>query len=530
MSPRPAPWRAAAAGAVAAGAALAVTELVSAFDGAGSPSVVSAVGNRLVDAWAASLKDVAVALFGTGDKVALIVGIVVVALVVGGIAGLLERWRRGVGAVVFVAFGGIGIWAVATDARASVALLVAACGLGVAVGVATMFGLLAAAVARPGSPRPTSEPPVTAPTPQDPRDPGAGRRAFLVATGVAGATAAMVAVAGRGMRGFTGSGGPATATRALPGPAVTTPVPAGDLAAGVPGLSPYVTPNAAFYRIDTALIVPSLDASRWSMTIGGLTRRALTLTYDDLLAEDLVEVPITLSCVSNEVGGDLVGTAIWRGVPLARLLERAGVDPGAEQVLATSVDGFTAGFPLAALDGDRPALVAVGMNGEPLPARHGFPARLVVGGLYGYVSAVKWLREIRLTPWDGVDGYWIPRGWSKLGPIKTQSRIDVPTDGARVAAGPAAVAGVAWAPTRGIAAVEVSIDAGPWRPARLGAVASDATWVQWVLDGWVAEPGRHRIVVRAVDGDGVVQDPTIRPPEPDGATGWHAVTCVVPGP
>ena len=240
----------------------------------------------------------------------------------------------------------------------------------------------------------------------------------------------------------------------------------------------------------------------------------------------VVEQQVTLSCVSNEVGGDLVGNANWRGVPLADVLARAGVRSEATQVVGESADGFTAGFPLSvALDG-RPALVALGMNGEVLPVAHGFPCRLVVAGLYGYVSATKWLTELRLTRWEDEDGYWIPRGWSKEGPIKTQSRIDVPRPGMELPAGTVAVAGVAWAPTRGISAVEVRVDAGPWQPAELSAGPTDATWVQW-LYRWPAPPGRHRLTVRATDGDGAVQPAERSDVAPDGATGHHSIEVTV---
>ena len=235
---------------------------------------------------------------------------------------------------------------------------------------------------------------------------------------------------------------------------------------------------------------------------------------------------VTIACVSNDVGSDLVGNARWQGVPLRRLLERAGVQAGAGQVVGMSVDDFAAGFPIEALDGDRIALVAVGMNGEPLPVDHGFPARLVVAGLYGYVSATKWLSEIRLTTWEGFDGYWMPRGWSKLGPVKTQSRIDVPRPRSTIGPGPTPIAGVAWAPTKGIRRVEVQVDDGPWVDASLGDVVSDNTWCQWVTS-WDATPGEHRIRVRATDGTGEVQTERQMPVVPDGATGWHTVKTTV---
>ncbi len=292
----------------------------------------------------------------------------------------------------------------------------------------------------------------------------------------------------------------------------------------VPGISPYVTPAASFYRIDTALVVPQVDPARWKLQIGGLVDRPYALTYDELLAMDLVEETVTLACVSNNVGGRYVGNAVWRGIPLTTLLDRAGVQPAGAQVAGISVDGFDASFPTELARDGRTALLAIGMNGKPLPVEHGFPARLVVAGLYGYVSAVKWLREIRLVD-AGYDAYWIPRGWSKLGPIKTQSRIDVPR-GSKVTAGPQAIGGVAWAPGTGVSRVEVQIDDGEWQTCRLGDATSDETWVQWMLP-WEATPGRHRIRVRATDRSGSTQSGRPVDPAPNGAEGWHTVTVNV---
>nr|MBA3287491.1 molybdopterin-dependent oxidoreductase [Acidimicrobiia bacterium] len=288
----------------------------------------------------------------------------------------------------------------------------------------------------------------------------------------------------------------------------------------VDGLSPYVIPNADFYRIDTALTTPQVDADRWKLRLTGLVDRPLELDYEELLSLDSIEETVTIACVSNEVGGRLVGNAVWQGVPLAALLERAGVQATATQIVGRSVDGFTAGFPVDVVNG-RTALVAYAMNGEPLPADHGYPARLIVAGLYGYVSATKWLEEIELTTWEAFDGYWVPRGWSKEGPIKTASRIDVPRSGARLVAGPQPIAGVAWAPSRGIDLVEVQVDDGSWQRAELGRVASGNTWVQWRLE-WEAEPGEHIIRVRATDGDGVTQTEETAAPAPNGASGWHS--------
>jgi len=294
----------------------------------------------------------------------------------------------------------------------------------------------------------------------------------------------------------------------------------------VEGLSPLITPNADFYRIDTALSVPRVDLEAWRLRIAGMVDRPFEVTHDDLLDMDLVERYVTLACVSNEVGGGLVGTAAWLGVPLAALLDRAGVQPGATQVVGRSVDGFTVGFPTDVVYDGREAMVAVGMNGEPLPLEHGFPARLVVAGLYGYVSATKWLTELELTTWESFDAYWVPRGWSKEGPIKTQARIDTPRAGQTVGPGERVVAGVAWAPNVGIERVEVQVDDEPWVEAELSEPLGDDAWRQWRV-GWVATPGRHVIKVRATDRNGVTQTDASAPPAPDGATGWHTIRVLV---
>jgi DMSO/TMAO reductase YedYZ molybdopterin-dependent catalytic subunit len=289
----------------------------------------------------------------------------------------------------------------------------------------------------------------------------------------------------------------------------------------VSGAEPFITPNGDFFRIDTALTLPQVDPTTWTLGVTGRVDRPLTLTYAELLERPMVEVDITLSCVSNEVGGSLVGNARWLGCRLDDLLDEAGIDPSADQVVGRSVDGFTAGFPTTLLDG-RDALVAVGMNGEPLPIRHGFPARLVVPGVYGYVSATKWLSEIELTRFDELEGYWIPRGWAVEGPIKTQSRIDTPPSGRILTAGePVMIAGVAWAPTRGIERVEVQVDDGPWQEAELGEQYTDTTWRQWKLEWVPTEVRYHQLRVRATDGTGETQTEQRTPVAPDGASGWH---------
>lgn len=287
-------------------------------------------------------------------------------------------------------------------------------------------------------------------------------------------------------------------------------------------MTPLFVANADFYRIDTALTVPRVDPTTWTLEVRGMVDRPFRLTYDELLAMPHLEADITLACVSNPVGGDLVGNARWQGVPLRALLDRAGVRPGATQLLSRSVDGFTAGFPVTTALEVTDAMVAVAMNGEPLPARHGFPARLVVPGLFGYVSATKWLSVIELTTFETEEGYWVPRGWARDGPVLTQSRIDVPRAATRLPPGRQVVAGVAWAPTRGVERVEVRVDDGPWQGARLAAALDVDTWRQWVLE-WDATPGRHTLSVRASDGTGETQTARRTAVAPDGARGHHTI-------
>jgi DMSO/TMAO reductase YedYZ molybdopterin-dependent catalytic subunit len=314
---------------------------------------------------------------------------------------------------------------------------------------------------------------------------------------------------------------PAGPTSALPTPSARATVPPG-AEVGVDGVVPFRVPNGEFFQIDTAFGQPKLAAADWKLRIHGMVEREVTLDYPTLLKGELIERDITLCCVSNEVGGDLIGNAAWLGLRLAPLLKQAGPSLQADMVLSRSVDGWTASSPLEALTDDRDAMLAVGMNGEPLPLRHGFPVRMVVPGLYGYVSATKWVVELEVTRFDKAAAYWTTRGWSARGPVKLASRIDVPRDGVEVAAGRVAVAGVAWAPTIGIDRVEVSVDGGAWQPARLAAAAGLDPWRQWVFD-WQATTGKHELKVRATDGAGQVQTGEKARVDPDGATGWHSI-------
>jgi DMSO/TMAO reductase YedYZ molybdopterin-dependent catalytic subunit len=491
------------AGAIAAAAALAAGELAAGLLGA--PSPVESVGEYVIDAVPRPVKEAAIALFGTADKPALVIGIVLVSLVIGWFVGRVAQRRFTVAAGLLAGFAVLG-WAASTRVAGGGGAVAPSAAAAVA-GVACL-GLLLRSGARL----------------QPPADPD--RRRFLAVAGSALGLAALAAVAGRAL---VARGRSVLAGReevGLPAASEALSAPPAGASLAVDGISPVVTPNADFYRIDTALTVPRVDVAAWRLRVTGMVERELELDLPTLLDQPMVERYVTLSCVSNEVGGDLVGNALWLGTPLGDLLDRAGVLPGAEQIVGRSVDGFTVGFPVAAAFDGREALVAVGMNGEPLPFEHGFPARLVVAGLYGYVSATKWLAEIELTTWDGFDAYWIPRGWAKEAPIKTQSRIDTPRRRAVVAAGRRPVAGVAWAPGRGIGRVEVAVDGGDWVEAALSEPLADEAWRQWVLE-WDFTPGTHQIMVRATDGEGSLQDDRIRPPAPDGATGYHTITIDV---
>ncbi|MGA9277354.1 molybdopterin-dependent oxidoreductase, partial [Ilumatobacter sp.] len=297
---------------------------------------------------------------------------------------------------------------------------------------------------------------------------------------------------------------------------------------GVEGIESFVVPNDQFYRIDTALVVPQVSADTWTLKIDGLVDNPMELTFADLLARPQIERNITLSCVSNPVGGELVGNAVWQGVRLADILDEAGLQTGAEQVVSRSVDGWTCGSPIEAIMDGRDAMLAIAMNGEPLPARHGYPVRIVVPGLFGYVSATKWVTGITLTRWDDFDAYWVPRGWSKRGPVKTMARIDTPRSGAK-RDGVVPIGGVAWAVHRGIESVQVRVDEGEWRDAELGSVPSADTWVQWVYrwDTSDVERGGHTIEVRAIDGDGDPQAEERKAVAPDGAQGYHRIVIDV---
>ncbi|WP_341944987.1 molybdopterin-dependent oxidoreductase [Microbacterium sp. LWH11-1.2] len=498
--------RSAAAGLSAAVIGVGVAELVAAIvEPAASPFAV--IGGGLIDLAPAWAKDTAIALFGTGDKIALITGIALVLAVVAAGAGMLELRRSGLGAVVLGGLGALALVVAMTRPGAGPFAwapgLVA--GVVAVIAVRTLIGRLR---------------PIAGLGPD-----GEDRRRFLVWTAGVAAVGIVTLIAGNVARGATRS---IEAVReALRLPSAARPL--GSVPAGaeldIPGLAPLVTPNAEFYRIDTALIVPRIDPADWSLRIHGMVDREVVITWGELLSLPMQEADVTLACVSNEVGGSLIGNARWLGHPVRELLARAGVSSDADMVLSTSSDGFTASTPLEALTDDRDALLAIGMNGEPLPIEHGFPVRMVVPGLYGYVSATKWVTQLEVTRFDRATAYWTTRGWSERGPIKLQSRIDVPRGGS-VESGETVIAGMAWQQHVGVAGVEVRIDDGEWQRAELAEAISADTWVQWRLP-WTAESGRHAIECRAISDDGETQTDQPAAPAPDGAQGWHRVDVTV---
>jgi len=520
--------RRAFAGAVAVGAALAVGELLAGLL-PGVPSPLLAVARFVVDVQPPGAKELVVGLFGTADKLAFQVFIVLVGLGIGAALGRVAPRRPELAAAILAGFTAVGFLASQREPGASLALSAAAAGVEAVIGITLLRRLVAiadvAGAARAGA---------TAAGGSRVRAARAGAmpdwsRRSLLQTGGAIAVGSLVAgTVGRML--LERQRAPATS-----GDVPAAPVPAG-LPAGASlatndlteaGLTPIVMPNDRFYRIDTAFIPPTVDRASWSLKVHGLVDREVTLTYDELVALPVVEQYVTIACVSNYVGGDLVGNTKWTGVNLRDVLAMAGVQGSADQLVGRSVDGFTAGMPVEwVMDPNRLPMIAVAMNDVPLPREHGYPARLIIPGLYGYVSATKWLAELELTRFDQFEAFWVPRGWAQQAPILTQSRIDVPHDGGNVPAGHVAVAGVAWAPDRGITGVEVRVDGGDWGAAHISAPISKATWVQWLFD-WDAATGSHELEVRATDGAGDVQTDQVSPPAPDGARGHHTIQVTV---
>jgi DMSO/TMAO reductase YedYZ molybdopterin-dependent catalytic subunit len=550
-------------GLITAAVALGVGQLVAGLTGSvGSPVV--AVGEASIDLTPPPVKDFAISTFGSHDKTALVTGILVLLAVFAAVIGVaaVRRFRYGVAGLALFTVVGLGAALSRPTAGAADALPSL---VGGAAGLFAMWWLVRAAhedagdlaIAEgpedaPGEITGTGEPagPDRMPSPAGdpgaswvPRQPGevadrppggahrapaaypSGRRQFLVTGSVAVAAAGVSGLAGRVLA-ERSSVSKARAAIKLPAPVQRVPPLPQGVDLHIPGLSSFVTPSNSFYRVDTALVLPQVPPSSWQLRIHGMVAHEMTLTFDDLLKLPLLEDWITLCCVSNPVGGPYIGNALWLGTSLSKLLRAAGIRAGAEQLLCTSVDGFTSGTPVQTVMDGRDALLAVAMNGAPLPVAHGFPARLVVPGLYGYVSACKWVTDIKVTTWAGEYAYWATRGWSQQAPIKTESRIDVPNGSATVRAGRTPIAGVAWAQHKGIEAVEVRVDGGNWNQARLAAVPGIDTWRQWVWE-WNATSGDHVIEARATDKTGYTQTAALAPPPPNGATGYPMVNVMV---
>ena len=526
--------RGVAVGVLSTFAGLAVAEVVTGlYRGASSP--ILPVGQEVIDATPKSVRDWAIESFGTSDKAVLVIGTLFSLAVIGSIVGILAVKGRLVAAYTVTGVVGlIGVWAVLERPAPTFAKLLPPVA-GTLTSLAVLWYLAgrgrehAAAGALDGD--------VAA-------GGGIGRRSFVQAAVTIGFIAALAAVVGRLLKGrfdvdeeradleLPAASDTAAPVGTLPASgAPEAPVGAGDATDfGIEGVTPWVVPNADFYRIDTALAVPQVPKDSWSLQIHGMVDREVRLTFADLLRRPMIERYITLSCVSNEVGGDLVGNALFQGVRFKDVLDEAGVQPEATQVVSRSIDGWSCGSPTAVIMDGRDAMVAIAMNGEPLPPEHGYPVRLVVPGLYGYVSATKWVTEIELTRWEDFDAYWIPRGWAKEGPVKTMARIDRPRRNKSYSAsaeGVIDVAGVAWAVHRGISKVEVSIDEGEWRECELAGVPSDDTWRQWRYRWNGAPAGDHDVRARAYDGAGEPQPEEPKAVAPDGAQGHHRVPFTV---
>jgi len=546
-------------------------------------SPVVAVGQAAIDLTPPPVKDFAISAFGTADKTVLLGGILVVLALYAALVGILAVRRLAIGMWGLALFAFIGLLAALTRPDSTAEYIVptlvgAAAGAFALTKLARAAGRLSAPPSRTRPPAPETlappdlpAPPATAdaapgagdaapaagdaapaagdaapaaadavaasppgssftylPNPDDPGPPGGpARRRFLVGSGIAAAVAVAGTVAGRELatrRDVT----LARAALRFPRPTVPAPpLPAGsDL--HIPGLSSFITPNDSFYRVDTAILLPQVDPSTWQLRIHGMVQREVTITFAELLRRPLIEDYVTLTCVSDPVGGPYVGNAKWLGASLAGLIRQARPQAGANQLLCTSVDGFTSGTPLQVVLDGRDALLAVAMNGTALPVEHGFPARMVIPGLYGYVSATKWVTDIEVTTFAAASAYWIQRGWSQQAPIKTESRIDVPAAGATLRPGLTPVAGVAWAQHKGVAAVQVRVDGGPWHEARLAAVPDIDTWRQWVWE-WQATPGNHLLEARATDQTGYTQTAVQAQPPPNGASGYPSAAVTVHG-
>jgi DMSO/TMAO reductase YedYZ molybdopterin-dependent catalytic subunit len=507
-------WWARLAGAVAGLAGLAIA-ILAAWVVAPAGSPVPAVGELIINLLPASLVNFGKETLGLADKPVLLAIIVVGVLVLCAIAGQLEWRRRFAGAAVFAVVAVLGIIGIAAQPEATIAAYVPTI-VGLLLGYMILSSLI-------GKLQRWRSAPAAA---NDDAAQSAARRNFLGWTIAVGAAATVAAITGQLLASAASAVDTARQKLKLPTPVKPPPGPPAAADFHIDGLAAYVTPNDDFYRIDTSLQAPVVDPETWTLKITGMVENPIQINYADLTAKPLVEHMTTLTCVSNEIGGDLVGNALWLGYPIRELLAEAKPVAGADMVLSKSHDGWTASTPLSALtDPKREAILAIGMNGEPLPIEHGFPVRMVVPGLYGYVSATKWVTSLKVTMYAKEQAYWTPLGWAPKAPIKLASRIDVPRK-STVNAGTVVVAGVAWAQHTGISAVEVQVDKNGWQPAQLAETVGPDTWRQWKYE-WAATPGTHTLTVRATDANGMLQTAAEAPPAPNGATGYHSINVKV---
>jgi DMSO/TMAO reductase YedYZ molybdopterin-dependent catalytic subunit len=502
------------AGVAAAAVALGVAQLVGIPFG-GRADARTAIGSAVIDLTPGPVKEWGIQTLGTLDKFFVSVVVLVVIATIAAIAGTLETRRRPLGSAMISALGILGCIALLSQQHATAADIIPTA-VGTACGVTTLRFLSRRFWPTPGDPEgETSH-----------KEPDPSRRGGLVIFGLLG-LGVVAGVAGAVITRLVHSVAADRNSLILPRPRVPAPPIPADVQPNSVALPSFITAATNFYRIDTALSVPQLSHADWRLRIHGMVDRETTYSFDDLARFEVVETVTTLTCVSNPVGGSLISTGVWTGYRVADLLAAAGVHADADMVLSTSIDGFTAGTPTEALTSGRNALLAIGLNGQPLPTEHGYPARLVVPGLYGYVSATKWVVDLELTRFDKAKAYWTRQGWAARGPIKTESRIDVPRGGQKLPEGPTIFGGVAWAQNRGVRAVEVRIDDGMWQPAQLGASYSDETWRLWSFPWQAKSPGKHTITVRATDNTGATQTEDQVESVPDGATGWHTVNFSV---
>ena len=493
-------------GLLSGGAGLAVGELVAVFVGGSPAAPAVAVGQKAISLTPRPLEEFAIRNFGSNDKTVLLAGVYVAIALFSAAVGVLARRNLDTASFFTAGFGAVGVLAAGTQSGAGITTLFPS----ILGGAAAVFALRKLT-------------PLGESASESPEE----RRRFLLT--VLG-TAAGAAVGGFGARAWIDSrynAAPARAALKIPKPAVALKPEPASVRPDVPALEPFFTPNSQFYRVDTALSLPQVNPEQWKLRIHGMVDRPMEITFDQLLKMPLAEHDLTLTCVSNPVGGPYCGNARWIGAPLAPILRQAGVQSGAQQILATSTDGMTIGSPVeATLDG-REAMLAVAMNGEALPIEHGFPCRMLIPGLYGFVSATKWVVDLELTTWAGASAYWVNEGWSQQAPVKTASRIDVPGDGGSVQAGTVVVAGTAWATHRGIEAVEIQVDDGPWVETTLATSDTPDTWRMWSYAWSGAAKGSHTLTVRATDGTGTLQTSVVQDVAPNGSSGYHQISVRV---